>query len=113
VLDGDLPRAKMKLVQAWIEIHREEFYGELKKAPLIAECPVSIACTVYTEVKLPFDTLYIGEPKEVFTEENFLTENKLDIKKISPFTLTMPDNNYWSVGSLVGKAWNIGKGLKK
>ena len=24
VLDGDLPRSKMKLVQAWIEIHREE-----------------------------------------------------------------------------------------
>jgi hypothetical protein len=24
VLDGDLPRSKIKLVQAWIEIHREE-----------------------------------------------------------------------------------------
>ena len=89
------------------------FYGELKNAPLISECPVSIACAVYTTVKLPFDTLYIGEPKEVFTEEKFLTEKKLDIKKMRPFTLTMPDNNYWSVGEFVGKAWNIGKGLKK
>lgn len=24
VLEGDLPNAKMKLVQAWMEIHREE-----------------------------------------------------------------------------------------
>lgn len=24
VLEGDLPRNKMKLVQAWLEIHREE-----------------------------------------------------------------------------------------
>jgi hypothetical protein len=37
-------------------------------------------------------------------EERFLAEKKLDIEKIRPFTLTMPDNNYWSVGSLVGKA---------
>jgi flavin reductase (DIM6/NTAB) family NADH-FMN oxidoreductase RutF len=45
------------------------FYGELKQAPIIAECPVRIACTVYTVVTLPFDILYIGEAKEVFTEE--------------------------------------------
>ncbi|MDX9895281.1 MAG: flavin reductase family protein [Desulfofustis sp.] len=90
----------------------EVFYGELKHAPLIAQCPVSIACTVYTKVKLPFDTLYIGEPKEVFTEEKYLTEKKLDVQKMKPFTLTMPDNNYWSVGSPIGKAWSVGKGLK-
>jgi hypothetical protein len=31
---------------------------------------------------------------------------------MKPFTLTMPDNGYWSVGERVGKAWSIGKGLK-
>jgi flavin reductase (DIM6/NTAB) family NADH-FMN oxidoreductase RutF len=91
----------------------DAFYGELKKAPLIAECPVTIACTVYTKVESPLDALYVGEPKEVFTEERFLTEKMLDINKIRPFTLTMPDNNYWSVGAFVGKAWNIGKRLQK
>jgi len=25
----------------------------------------------------------------------------------------MPDNQYWSVGENLGKAWNIGKKLKK
>jgi hypothetical protein len=25
----------------------------------------------------------------------------------------MPDNHYWSVGENLGKAWNIGKTLKK
>ncbi|MBU2621654.1 MAG: flavin reductase family protein [Proteobacteria bacterium] len=89
------------------------FYGELKKAPLIAECPICISCTVFNTVKLPFDTLYIGEPKEIFTEEKYLTDGKPDIKKINPFTLSMPDNNYWSVGENLGKAWSIGKGLKK
>ena len=28
VLEGDLPRNKMKLVQAWLEIHREEIMAD-------------------------------------------------------------------------------------
>jgi flavin reductase (DIM6/NTAB) family NADH-FMN oxidoreductase RutF len=91
----------------------EVFYGELAHAPLIKECPVSMSCTLFEAVKLPFDVLYIGEPKEVFTEERYMTDNQLDIKKINPFTLSMPDNHYWSVGEKLGKAWGIGKALKK
>jgi flavin reductase (DIM6/NTAB) family NADH-FMN oxidoreductase RutF len=89
------------------------FFGKLGKAPLIKECPVCISLSLFETVKLPFNTLYIGEPKEVFTEEKYLTENVLDIKKINPFTLTMPDNNYWAVGENLGKAWSIGKNLKR
>ena len=72
-----------------------------------------MACSLYETVKLPYDTLYIGEPKEVFTEEQYLTEGKPDITKIHPFTLSMPDNTYWAVGENLGKAWNIGKSLKE
>ncbi|MCX5830816.1 MAG: flavin reductase family protein [Deltaproteobacteria bacterium] len=89
------------------------FYGDLGKAPLIEECPVCMSFSLYDTVKLPSNTLYIGEPKEVFTEEKYMTDNMLDIKKVNPFTLTMPDNHYWSVGENLGKAWNIGKSLKK
>jgi hypothetical protein len=32
VMDGDLPRSKMKLVQAWIEIHREELLADWQLA---------------------------------------------------------------------------------
>ena len=91
----------------------EVFYGELAGAPLIKECPVCMSCSLYDAVKLPFDVLYIGEPKEVFTEEKYITDSQLDIKKINPFTLSMPDNHYWSVGENLGKAWGIGKALKK
>lgn len=28
VLEGDLPRSKMKLVQAWLEIHREDIQAD-------------------------------------------------------------------------------------
>lgn len=88
------------------------YYGELPFAPLIRECPLCMACTVFDSVKLPFNTLFIGEIAEVYTEERYLTEGNPDIKKINPFTLTMPDNNYWIVGDHAGKAWDIGKKLK-
>ena len=90
----------------------EVFYGQLSKAPLIGECPVSMACEVVQTVALPSDTLYIGEPKEIFTEERYMTDGRLDIQKIKPFTLTMPDNGYWTVGERVGQAWSAGKAMK-
>ena len=39
----------------------------------------------------------------------FLTDGKLDVKKVDPLLLTMPDNNYWAVGERIGKAWSEGK----
>lgn len=89
----------------------EVFYGQSSRVPLIAECPVCMACSIYDVVKLPFNTLYIGEPTEVLTEERYLTENQLDIRKINPVTLSMPDNHYWGVGECLGRAWSIGKSL--
>jgi flavin reductase (DIM6/NTAB) family NADH-FMN oxidoreductase RutF len=89
------------------------FYGSLAGAPLIRECPLSMACRVSQTVKLPFDTLYIGDVVEVYTEERYLTGGKPDVKKINPFTLTMPDNHYWRVGELAGNAWSAGKKLKE
>ena len=89
------------------------FYGDLPGAPLITECPLCMSCKLYQAVKLPSNTLYVGEIVEAYTEERFLTDGKPDIKKINPFTLTMPDNNYWLVGDHAGKAWSIGKSLKE
>ena len=42
-----------------------------------------MSSTVYGVVKLPYNTLYIGEPKEIFTEEKYMIDNQLDIKKIN------------------------------
>jgi flavin reductase (DIM6/NTAB) family NADH-FMN oxidoreductase RutF len=89
------------------------FYGELKDAPMIQECPLCMECRLVQAVDLPSNTLFIGQITGAYTEEKFLTGGKPDILKINPFTLTMPDNQYWKVGPNAGKAWSIGKNLKK
>lgn len=91
----------------------EIFYGELKAAPMITACPITIECRVLKTVDLPTNSFFIGEIINIFTEDRFLTEGKPDVKKINPFLLTMPDNRYWSVGENIGKAWNAGKALRK
>ncbi|MFH1079535.1 MAG: flavin reductase family protein [Pseudomonadota bacterium] len=89
------------------------FYGSLPGAPLIGECPLSMACRLHETVKLPTNTLFIGEIVEAYCDETCMTDDNPDIQKIRPFTLTMPDNNYWAVGDLTGKAWRIGAKLNK
>jgi flavin reductase (DIM6/NTAB) family NADH-FMN oxidoreductase RutF len=90
----------------------ESFQGQLKYAPMIRNCPLSIECKVVTTVDLPASEFCIGEIVGVYTEERYLTDGKLDIKKIKPFLLTLPDSLYREVGESIGNAWSIGKDFK-
>lgn len=90
----------------------EIFYGELKTAPMIKQCPLCMECRLYQNVPLPSHYLFLGEIVGAYTEERYLTDGKPDIRKMDPLLLTMPDNNYWAVGDHLGKAWSLGKGLK-
>ncbi|MCZ7357621.1 MAG: flavin reductase family protein [Candidatus Methanoperedens sp.] len=91
----------------------ELFYGELKTAPMIKECPLCLECKLIDKVELPTNIFFIGEIVASYTEEKYLTDGKLDIKKMNPLLLTMPDNSFWTVGNYVGKAWNIGNKFKR
>ena len=88
------------------------FYGGLPNTPMIRQCPLCMECKLINPVDLPTNTLFIGEIIGAYTEERFLTDGKPDVRKMIPFALTMPDNNYWGVGNVVGKAWSIGKNFK-
>jgi flavin reductase (DIM6/NTAB) family NADH-FMN oxidoreductase RutF len=87
----------------------ETFFGALPHAPLAAACPLSMACRLTQTVDLPFNHFFIGEIVEAYSEERYLTDGMPDIRKMAPFTLTMPDNRYWSVGEPIAQAWSVGK----
>ncbi|MGZ7108934.1 MAG: flavin reductase family protein, partial [Methanobacterium sp.] len=89
------------------------YYGQLKTAPMIEECPLSLECKLHDIYEMQANHLFIAEIIGTYTEEEYLTDGKPDIKKISPIVLTMPDNNYWNIGENIGKAWKIGRNLKK
>jgi flavin reductase (DIM6/NTAB) family NADH-FMN oxidoreductase RutF len=87
------------------------FYGSLKTAPMIKECPLSIECRLVKAVELPTNDVFIGEITASYADESCLTEGKPDFKKVDPLLLTMPDNGYWTIGDRAGKAWNDGRKL--
>jgi flavin reductase (DIM6/NTAB) family NADH-FMN oxidoreductase RutF len=89
------------------------FFGELQTAPLIEECPLGLECRVFDVVELPANDLFIGEIVAAYADEDCLTDGRPDILKINPLVLTMPDNNYWTVGAHAGRAWDAGKKLKE
>jgi flavin reductase (DIM6/NTAB) family NADH-FMN oxidoreductase RutF len=91
----------------------EVFYGELKKAPMIFACPLAIECKLVQTVDLPTNTFFIGEIRNIYSEEQYLTDGKPDPRKMRPFLLTMPDNRFWALGEQVGNAWKDGVKFKE
>ena len=88
------------------------FYGELKTAPLIRDCPLCIECKLAEIVDSGSNEIFIGEIVGTYTEERFLTDGKLDFSKMKPLILSQPDTSYWRLGEQVASAWNIGKKYK-
>jgi flavin reductase (DIM6/NTAB) family NADH-FMN oxidoreductase RutF len=91
----------------------EVFYGEMKSAPMIVNCPVTMECKLVQPVELPTNYFFIAEIINIYTEERFLTDGKPDVKKMNPFVLTMPDNRFWSIGECIGKAWHEGIAIRE
>ena len=92
------------------------FYGELKNAPLIEQCPVNLACKVEHILNLGAHYLVAGQVMETHISENCVTEGKPDLKKIKPFVYGMGSpNEYFALGNSLGRSFSVGKelGIKK
>ncbi|MHB8118851.1 MAG: flavin reductase family protein [Methanothrix sp.] len=87
------------------------FYGSLRTAPMIRECPVSLECRLVQTVPLPTNTLFIGEIAGAYADGRVMKDGKPDYAKIDPLLLTMPENRYWTLGKYAGDAWSAGKNL--
>lgn len=89
------------------------FYGELKTAPMIRECPLCIECRLDRTIELPSSYLFIGEIVASYADTGCLSEGTPDVQKIDPIMITMPEGRYWTIGEQAGKAWSDGRKLMK
>ncbi len=88
------------------------FYGKFENTPMIKECSLNLECGLVETLELPTHYLFVGEILAAYSEERYLTNGRLDIEKMKPLLLTMPDNRYWTVGDYKGAAWKTGLRLK-
>ena len=80
---------------------------------MIEECPVCFELEVSEIIERENRALIISEVKHTYTEERYLTDDKLDQKKLHQLVFTQPSGAYWALGEKIGDAWSIGKTLVK
>jgi flavin reductase (DIM6/NTAB) family NADH-FMN oxidoreductase RutF len=81
------------------------FYGKLKNAPLIKECPINFECELVHTVDFGGkNDLFIGRIVETYTEEGCMDALGPDMLRVKPIAFSRPDHGYWSIGKLLGRA---------
>ena len=85
------------------------FYGTLKTAPLIQECPVNLECRVIHYLDLGSHTLVIGEISETYITDNCTSDGKADPEKIDPLIYIPGTREYYSLGKAIAPAFKAGK----
>jgi flavin reductase (DIM6/NTAB) family NADH-FMN oxidoreductase RutF len=91
----------------------EVFYGELKEAPMISECPVTMECRLVRTVGFEYNEMLVGEIVGVYVDESCMTGDKGDMKKVNPLLYDggLPAT-YWKIGEQIAKAYDVGKAFK-
>jgi flavin reductase (DIM6/NTAB) family NADH-FMN oxidoreductase RutF len=86
------------------------FYGKLKTAPLIEQCPINLECEVIHIINLGSHALVIGTVAEVYVSEDCLTDGKPDVLKVKPFTFFPP--KYRAIGEAIADTFKSGREIK-
>jgi flavin reductase (DIM6/NTAB) family NADH-FMN oxidoreductase RutF len=88
--------------------------SELVDAPYVAEFPMVLECRVIHHYEIGLHTHFVGEIMDVKVEESALGDDgKADMQKVRPIVFSPDTDAYYAVGQFVGKAFDIGKKLKK
>jgi flavin reductase (DIM6/NTAB) family NADH-FMN oxidoreductase RutF len=88
--------------------------SDLVNAPYIEEFPLILECKLVHSHELGLHTLFVGEVLDVKVENEFLREDgNPDVKKINPIAYAPGIREYYATGEFLGKAFSIGKEIKK
>jgi flavin reductase (DIM6/NTAB) family NADH-FMN oxidoreductase RutF len=92
----------------------EVFYGELKTAPMISECPICYELKLRETVELPGTNLFMGEIIAAYSDERYVSDNNVDVTNAELFLLVEGlKNEYIELGSHLAKAFSVGKNISE
>ncbi len=88
--------------------------SDLVDAPYINEFPLILECRVIHTLEIGLHTQFIGEILDIKVDEDKLGEDGAPaIEKINPFFFVPDSRMYYGIGNYLGKAFSIGRELKK
>lgn len=88
------------------------FYGDLKTAPMIEQCPLNLECKVVQMLNLESHSFVIGQVEGTYITESCLTDDKPDVNQIKPIIFNLEAGEYIAFGEVIAKAFSIGQELK-
>jgi len=88
------------------------FYGDLKTAPMIEQCPLNLECKVVQMLNLGSHSFVIGQVEGTYITESCLTDDKPDVNQIKPIIFNLESAEYIAFGEVIAKAFSIDQELK-
>jgi flavin reductase (DIM6/NTAB) family NADH-FMN oxidoreductase RutF len=85
------------------------FYGELKTAPLIEECPINLECKALHYLDMRTHILIVGEIVETYIASECLKDGRIDPETMDPPVYVRPTMKYHRLGEVLASAFNIGR----
>jgi flavin reductase (DIM6/NTAB) family NADH-FMN oxidoreductase RutF len=92
------------------------FYGDLKTAPMIRECPVNLECKVIKEFSIQHRQIFVGNVVQSYVNKDYVIKpeeglNIADMIKLDPIIYSL-DNHYYKIGKKIGIGYQEGKKVK-
>ena len=82
-------------------------------APYVKEFPMVLECRVTHTLEIGLHTQFIGEILDVKVDESILGADGLpEMQLLDPFLYAAETRKYYSIGAFMGRAYDIGKGIK-
>ncbi|OGV78481.1 MAG: flavoredoxin [Lentisphaerae bacterium RIFOXYB12_FULL_65_16] len=86
--------------------------SDLVDAPYVGEFPLILECKLLHTIELGLHTQFIGEIMDVKADEAVLDQDgSPDIEKVRPMIYATGNRTYHGIGSMQGKAFEIGREL--
>lgn len=80
---------------------------------MIEECAINMECKLIDTLETKSHDIFIGEIISTYCDDKILVGDKINLSKIKPLLYSMADRGYWSIGTRLFNAWDIGNKLIK
>lgn len=89
------------------------FYGSLKSAPMIEQCPLNHECRVLHILNTGSHAFVVGQIEGSYASEDCVSGDKPDAEKIRPIIFNMEAASYIAFGETIARAYHVGRELKQ
>ena len=89
------------------------FYGKLKTAPMIGQCPLNLECSLLHVLSSISHAIVIARVEASYVSGEFVKDGKFSIGEFMPLLWIPNRSEYVGPGAAVGKSRAIGKEIRE